>query len=312
MQKILITGVSGFIGRALAAEGVSKGYSVFGIGGRVDGATGSVGGLTEAVSLRLPSPEVAGLIAEWKPDILFHCAGSAFPARSVTEPSRDFECSVPVLQNLLEAVRTSAPKAHVIFLSSAAIYGQPESLPISEELPPAPLSPYGYHKWLGEILCREYAEIYGLRTSSARIFSAYGPGLERQIIRDSIGKFLGEKEPVFFGTGRETRDFIFINDLVDALYRIGECEGEGHEVINVASGEETLISAAIEMVAEQMNVAGGTWRFSGEEALGIPSTWKADVSKLKGIGFEPEFSFAEGIAKTLSYALRKVEGKRVS
>lgn len=138
--------------------------------------------------MRLPDEELVQLVNEFQPDVLFHCAGSALPAKSFTSPSHDFQCAVPVVQHLLEAVRRSAPVAHIVLLSSAAVYGQPVAFPISEDVPPAPVSPYGFHKWLGEILAREYAEIYGMRISSARIFSAYGPRLTKQVVWDSIRK----------------------------------------------------------------------------------------------------------------------------
>ncbi|MCB1202754.1 MAG: NAD(P)-dependent oxidoreductase [Verrucomicrobiae bacterium] len=305
MKRILITGASGFIGEALAVEGVSRGHSVFAIGAEPDGNACVIDGAAETVALRLPSTEIAPLLAAWRPDVLFHCAGSAFPAQSVNDPSRDFQSSVPVLHNLLEAVRTHAPNAHLIYLSSAAVYGKPYILPTPESLEPAPLSPYGFHKWLGEILCREYSDVYGIKTSVARIFSAFGPGLERQIIWDAIGKFRREKSPVFFGTGMESRDFIYIDDLVRALFRMAELESSSHSVINVASGEGNRISEVIAMVAERMGVKDGSWSFSGIESPGIPPAMIADITKLCMIGSRPECSFLEGIERTVDWALRK-------
>ena len=297
----MITGVTGFIGRALAVEGMARGYSIFGIGSD-SGTEVMPAGLAGEAAMRLPDEELVQLVNEFQPDVLFHCAGSALPAKSFTSPSHDFQCSVPVVQHLLEAVRRSAPVAHIVLLSSAAVYGQPVALPISEDVPPAPVSPYGFHKWLGEILAREYAEIYGMRISSTRIFSAYGPRLTKQVVWDSIRKFASAGVAEFPGTGAETRDFIFIDDLVDALYRISGLEADGHEVVNVASGTETLISEVVAEVARKMGVPTDRWRFSGQNLVAAPSHWRADVSRIQSLGFVPNVSFAEGVSRTVEWA----------
>jgi len=301
MKRIMITGATGFIGRALAAEGVAKGHSVFGIGS--DSGFGQMpAGLAGETAMRLPDDGLVKLVEDFQPEIFFHCAGSALPAKSFTSPSHDFQCSVPVVQHLLEAVRRSAPAAHVVLLSSAAVYGQPVSLPVSEDVVPAPVSPYGFHKWLGEILSREYAEIYGLRVSSARIFSAYGPQLRKQVVWDSIRKLANPGGAEFPGTGAETRDFIFIDDLTDALYRICRRDGSGHEVVNVGSGVETRISDVVEVVARHLGIPADRWRFSGESDRAVPSNWRADISTLQALGFVPSISFDEGVRRTVEWS----------
>lgn len=301
MKRIMITGVTGFIGRALAIEGLERGHAVFGIGS--DSCRGEMpAGLAGETTMRLPDDGLLRHIEAFDPEILFHCAGSALPMRSFTAPAHDFTCSVPVVQNLLEAVRRGSPGTHVILLSSAAVYGQPVSLPISEEAGPSPVSPYGFHKWLGEILSREYSEVFGLRISNARIFSAYGPHLRKQVVWDSIRKLAEPGIAEFPGTGRETRDFIYIDDLTEALYRVGDREGDGHEIVNVATGVEMRISDVVSVVARHMGVSADRWRFSGEADLTTPSNWRADVSKLLSMGFHPSVPFEEGVRRTVAWA----------
>jgi len=307
MKRIMITGVTGFIGQALAVEAVARGCAVFGIGSD-SGMVQMPAGLTNAVSMRLPDEGLDRLVEKFQPEIFFHCAGSALPAKSFLSPSHDFKSSVPIVQSLLEAVRQGAPEAHVVVLSSAAVYGQPLTLPISEMERPAPVSPYGFHKWLGEILSREYSEIYGLRVSNARIFSAYGPHLRKQVLWDSIQKLTNQDEPEFPGTGEETRDFIYIDDLIEALYLIGNRESGGHEVVNVASGVETRISEVVNLVARHLDLLAGGWRFTGETDRAAPSTWRADISKLQGQGFVPSISFDEGVRRTVEW-VRKQKGE---
>jgi UDP-glucose 4-epimerase len=301
MKRILITGATGFIGRALAESFLEGGTSsVFAVasngGGLPSGLAGSVG-------LRLPHPDLRRCLAEWQPDLVFHCAGSALPARSLSDPAGDFLSAVPVMQELLEGLRLEAPGAHLVMLSSAAVYGQPERLPVSELDPIRPLSPYGYHKWMAELLCQEYSAIYGLRTTCARVFSAYGPGLRKQILWDAISKLRGNDGAVFFGTGAETRDFIYIDDLVAALRLLGDRPDEApHLACNVASGRETRIDEAVAAVAGALGISSGTWRFSGEVAPGAPSCWRADIGRLGRLGFVPSVAFEDGVRRTVAAA----------
>lgn len=301
MKRIMITGVTGFIGRALAGEAVARGCAVFGIGSD-SGAGKMPAGLANEAAMRLPDADLVRLVGEFQPEILFHCAGSALPAKSLKLPDDDFHSSVPVVQGVLEAIRLSAPAAHLVCLSSAAVYGDPVTLPVSEDARPSPLSPYGFHKWMGELLCQEYAVVYGIRSTSARIFSAYGPGLQKQLLWDAIGKLKGRDEAVFLGSGEETRDFIFIKDLVNALFCLADKSSSGHDVVNVATGIEVRIADVVATVARHLGVDSSRWSFSGEVTQGIPSHWRADISRLRACGFEPQCSFDEGVRLTVTSA----------
>jgi len=305
MKRVLITGVTGFIGRALAESFLGSGMPVYGVASLGGGAAPE--GLADVVRLKLPDGELRKKLAAWSPDLVFHCAGSALPSRSLSDPAGDFVSAVPVTQELLEGLRQEAPGAHLVALSSAAVYGQPEGLPVSETDPTHPLSPYGYHKWMSELLCQEYSGIYGMRTTCARVFSAYGPGLRKQLLWDAISKLRGNDRAVFFGTGTETRDFIYIDDLVAALRLLGDrAEEAPHLACNVASGIETRIDEAVAAVAGALGALGGAaggWCFSGEVAPGAPSCWRADIGRLERIGFTPLVSFEEGVRRTVAAAL---------
>ncbi len=302
MKRVLITGVNGFIGRALAGSCLGRGDLVQGISSSGDRALS--GGLAHFERMRLPDAGLLGCLRKWQPDLVFHCAGSAVPALSVADPDWDFRSSVPVMQNLLEGLRRECPSAHVVMLSSAAVYGQPGSLPVAEDAPSRPLSPYGYHKWMGELICREYAEIYGIRTTCARVFSAYGPGLEKQIVWDAIGRFRGGAPGVFHGTGAETRDFIYIEDLVEALQLLASrTEGEAHGIYNVASGSETRIDELVARIANLLGVEPDRWSFSGSTSPGIPQHWRADISRIAKLGYSPRVGLEEGLRRTVEAAL---------
>ena len=235
--------------------------------------------------------------------MIYHCAGNAWPARSIASPEEDFRSSVAVVQEILEAIRRCSPETHFVMMSSAAVYGEVTKLPVSESERISPISPYGYHKWMCEILCEEYSRVYGVKTSCARVFSAFGPGLKKQIVWDAFVKLSGDESPEFFGTGEEERDFIYIGDLVSALQKIAKRDGERFEAVNVASGESVRIADVVSMVADAADLQGRGWRFSGEVAEGSPTKWVGDVSRLKGLGFERNWTFREGIRETIEWAL---------
>ncbi len=309
MKRVVITGVGGFIGRALAESYMDSGVSVFGVSSPTGGAAPA--GLADLIRLRLPDRALRGKLAEWRPDLVFHCAGCALPARSLSDPSSDFVSAVPAIQEILEGLRLKAPGAHLVMLSSAAVYGQPENLPVAESDPIKPLSPYGYHKRMAELLCEEYSAIYGLATTCARVFSAYGPGLQKQIVWDAICKLRDPDNAVFFGTGAETRDFIHIDDLVPALRQLGSRSVVvNHLPCNVASGQETRIDEVVMEVAAALGVEAGRWRFSGESGPGVPSCWRADIERLRKFGFSPQIRFADGVRQTVANAVMQPVSSR--
>lgn len=310
MKRILITGATGFIGRALTESYLENGtYAVYAFASPEGGDLPP--GLAGSMRLRLPHPELGRCLAEWQPDVVFHCAGSALPAQSLSDPSRDFVSAVPVMHEMLEGLRRSSPRAHLVMLSSAAVYGQPQRLPVCESDPVSPLSPYGYHKWMGELLCQEYSAIYGIRSTCARVFSAYGPGLKKQILWDAMQKLRLDAPASFFGTGAETRDFIHVDDLVVALRLLADRSDEaGHLVCNVASGVETRIDDAVATVAEALGIAPGSWRFSGEVNPGAPSCWRADIRRLESLGFSARVEFHEGVRQTVGRAIAPIEADR--
>lgn len=229
-------------------------------------------------------------------DACVNCSGLAHVPNSLIHPFDDYtQNSVNVIK-ILEAIRKFSPQCKFINLSSAAVYGNPLTLPIDETHPINPLSPYGYHKYQAELLCEEYHKLYCLKTCSLRIFSAYGPGLKKQILWDLFQKSIASDNIQLFGTGNETRDFIFIDDLVEAIEIVITNGQFMAESINVASG----ISYKIKEVAEIFFRSMGRKlqiNFDDQSREGDPSNWKADIRQIKAIGFKPKTQLTQGIDK---------------
>ena len=259
------------------------------------------------IQLALPSPELAGILKDVQPDACVHCAGRASVGLSIEDPAADFRGNTLLTFELLDALRRSAPKCRFLLLSSAAVYGNPQSLPIREDQPLAPLSPYGFHKRQAELLVQEFADVYGQPGLSARIFSAYGPGLRRQVIWDICERILTTGTLTLGGTGGETRDFIHAADIAAALAVLSERAPARGEVYNVATGRETSISELAALIGASLRQKVAA-TFDGRSRPGDPRNWRADISKLKALGFEPALSLEDGLAQFAQWASAELAG----
>jgi UDP-glucose 4-epimerase len=306
MNSVLITGVTGFIGRYIARIFAESGWSVVGLGTR-PAENAPTQSLFQYQQLVLPSDNLADLVQQLQPQVCIHCVGRASVALSVSDPAADFSASTSVTFNLLNTLRLYAPECRLIFLSSAAVYGNPEILPIRETQSLHPISPYGFHKLICEQLCTEFFKVYSLPTAIVRVFSAYGPGLRRQVIWDICHKALTHPILSLQGTGNESRDFIHGRDVAKALYTLAEqapCEAE---IYNLASGTETTIKELAELVLIHLKKTISVV-FDGAIPVGNPVNWKADVSRLSQIGFMPEVPLERGISVYAQWCRAEVMG----
>jgi UDP-glucose 4-epimerase len=293
IKTVLITGVTGFIGRYVARVYSDLGWKVVGTGTTSE-ENSPTGNLSLYRTLFLPSPELPTFIEQIRPQVCVHCAGRASVPLSVNEPADDFNASVASTFNLLEALRKKSPECRLIYLSSAAVYGNPQILPVSEDHSSNPISPYGFHKSICEELCKEFYEIYNLHTTVLRIFSAYGPGLRRQVVWDICYKALTQPILQLQGTGQESRDFIHVRDVARAIYFLSENSSAWGRIFNVASGQETTIQKLAELVMEYLNKQNAI-TFDGNIPKGTPMNWRADMSRLEKLGFSSEVSLEKGI-----------------
>jgi UDP-glucose 4-epimerase len=292
MKTVLIAGVAGFLGRHVARQFTRLGWRVVGIDDVPQ--ENSPHSLARFVRLRLPASEVSAILAEEKPAAFVHCAGRASVPLSMQDPEGDFRDNALLTFELLESFRRHAPKSRFILLSSAAVYGNPPSLPIRESDPIAPLSPYGWHKRQAELLCAEYSAIYGLPTTIVRIFSAYGPGLRRQVVWDICERLLTTRKLTLRGTGRESRDFIHASDVANALALLAE-KAPGHgEIFNLATGRETTIAELARLIAASMKI-DVVPVFDEAETPGQPANWRADISQISKLGFVSQVSLEDGV-----------------
>lgn len=233
-------------------------------------------------------------------DVCINASGAASVPDSFERPSRDFHLNTNNVFKLLEAIREYAPTCKFLNLSSAAVYGNPGVLPIDEESPSIPLSPYGSHKKLSESLCKEYQQFFGLKTCSVRIFSAYGPGLKKQMFWDLYQKSKSSNEISLLGSGEESRDYIFVDDIANALKMIVLDGNFDASIYNLGGGKEISIKQAAETFFTLLDPEI-KFSFSGVIRAGDPVNWCADISKLKSIGFQPGVTLEEGLNRYIKW-----------
>jgi len=304
-KTVLITGVAGFLGHHVAQLFLREGWRVVGI----DEVPAEKVRLTDVAyhQLALPDSRLAGLLRTEAPQACIHCAGCASVGLSMDDPAADFRGNVTLVFEVLETLRRYAPRCRFLLLSSAAVYGDPASLPVTEAHDVRPLSPYGFHKRQAELLCEEFSRIHGLPTACARIFSAYGPGLRRQVVWDICQKVLSQGKLTLHGTGAESRDFIHASDIAHGLRILAEsapCEGE---IYNLASGREVTIAELADLVLTRLGSPAKP-SFDGQATPGNPLRWCADLAKIAALGFTPTVRFESGIDAVATWAKAEIAG----
>lgn len=237
-------------------------------------------------------------------DACINCSGAASVPASLSDPFRDFTLNTYNVVKILDAIRSNQPACKFINLSSAAVYGNPAVLPVVESLALTPISPYGIHKLQAEQLCASYARFYGIPTCSLRIFSAYGNGLKKQLFWDLYQKALKNDVIELFGTGRESRDFIHVEDVVRAIGTCLNHAGFAGESINIASGVETTVASAVNTFLSCFPRFKEA-RFNGAVKAGDPLNWRADITVLRSMGFESSVVMEDGLQRYFQWISQK-------
>jgi len=288
-MKILVVGCKGFIG-SHAMKAFERSCEVWGC----DVYTN----YNEKNFLFINSSNVdfLSIFRQHKFDVCVNCSGAASVPDSLKNPLLDFELNVRNVLLLLEAIRKEAPNCRLINLSSAAVYGNPQHLPVQETQPLSPMSPYGYHKMQSEQLCGEYFRFFQIQVCTLRIFSAYGPYLKKQILWDLFIKSKQNLPIELFGTGNETRDFIYVDDICRAIEFVIDKGSFNAAVYNIASGDATTIKKLSELFLKMIKWNKGV-SFTNSVRQGDPAFWQADISKIRNLGFAPKVSLEEGIQR---------------
>lgn len=239
-------------------------------------------------------------------DIIVHFAANTGVGPSVDDPRADMLANVVGTFNYLEAARINKiPR--FIFASSGAPAGEVEP-PIHEELPPHPVSPYGASKLAGEGYCSAYKRTFGIDTVMLRFGNVYGPGSvhKASVVAKFIKRALAGEPLEIYGDGAQTRDFIFVDDLIDAVLLAAFVPGIGGEAFQIATSRETTVGEMAERLVATLNTAGvqDIKLVNAETRLGDVKRNFSDTTKAKlRLGWQAQIDLDEGLKKTVSYFL---------
>lgn len=292
-MKILVIGSKGFIG-SHCVDYFSKNNEVWGCDVILDYNR------TNYFFIESVDSNFNEIFLKNKFDVCINCSGAASVPFSLEKPLNDFNLNTLNVCKILDGIRQFNPECKYINMSSAAVYGNPEKIPIMESDRMVPVSPYGFHKVMAENICKEYSRFWGVKTCCLRIFSAYGPGLRKQIFWDMYHKFITQDNIELWGTGRESRDFVYISDIIKIIeLAIYKSSFDGQSV-NVANGEQITIAHVAMAFVKELNSLKKI-SFNNSVRKGDPLNWQADIKIIQSWGYNKSISLEQGIKKYISW-----------
>ena len=303
-MKVLITGGYGFIGSFVAEAFYSEGHDVYIIDNLSTGNRNHVKFKHQFYKLNIEDPECEAVFEANKPDVVIHLAAQVNVDISMKDPYTDTKTNVLGLVNMLQLSKKYGVKK-LVFASSAAVYGLNEEIPLKEDSLCNPLSPYGINKWVGEQYCEKWSEIYDVDTLYFRFSNVYGPKQgtigEGGVISIFIDRVLHGKNLVVFGDGEQTRDFIYVKDVAEAIYRSVEYDLSG--VYNLSTNTEISINKFIEGLEKMGRMTEIVYE---DPKPGDIKYSRLDNSKIKKeLDWVPLHNFQEGLEKTFEWFKQK-------
>lgn len=294
-SKSLVTGASGFIGIPLVKSLLKKNQEVIAVDknpSKEENCKSYIRDVSEKNSL--------DDIVDDK-TVIYHLAAKASVPESVENPMDDFNNTCYGIFQVLETARKKNCK--VIFPSTASIFDTSNELPVTEKSYVKPSSPYGAAKASGEAYCFVYNRCYGIDVRVARMFSVYGIGMNRFFIHDVIKKIQNDETNLtLLGDGKQIRDYLYIDDVVDGLQDIANYGFPGEDY-NLASGEQTNLIDLAKRIAKFMGAPDINITCSNESFPGDVPMWYGDISKIKNIGFKQKIKLDQGLKKTIDWLI---------
>ena len=306
VDRVLVTGGAGFIGSHLVDRLIDEGFEVVVLDDFSSGRRENLNQHFGKANFCLVEGDVRDRADVRKAlkgvDVVFHLAAIVSVDFSVKNPLLVNEVNVGGTLNVLRESLKAGVKRFV-YASSCAVYGEPVHLPVDEGHPARPFSPYGVSKLAAEHYCRVFHAVYGLETVCLRFFNVYGSrqasGPYSGVIMKFVDRLKRGKQPIIYGDGEQTRDFVFVKDVVDACMRTMRCENCVGEVINVGSGREITINELAKILIRLFKVQKVKPVYT-ESRIGDIKHSCADMSRAKKLlGYKPKVSLVEGLKRLL-------------
>ncbi|AFM19441.1 nucleoside-diphosphate-sugar epimerase [Mycolicibacterium chubuense NBB4] len=307
-MRTLVTGAAGFIGSTLVDRLLADGHSVVGLDDLSSGRSENLGAAErsddfEFVKADIVDADLVALLAEVKPEVVFHLAAQISVKLSVDDPAFDSSVNVVGTVRLAEAARRAGVRKIVHTSSGGSIYGVPPGYPTNEDMPVDPTSPYAASKVCGEVYFGMFRNLYGLDCSHIAPANVYGPRQdphgEAGVVAIFAQALLAGRPTKIFGDGSDTRDYVFVDDVVDAFVRASGDAGGGQR-FNVGTGVET---STREMHTEIARAAGAPDEPDFQPPrLGDLRRSCLDFSRAESVlGWRPQVALADGIARTVAF-----------
>jgi UDP-glucose 4-epimerase len=296
--RALVTGGAGFIGSNLVDALLAAGHGVAVLDNLAAGRRENVSADAPLHEVDVRDADAVGrVLREQRPEVVFHLAAQIDVRRSVSEPGFDADVNVGGTVALLEAARRHGVRRVVLASTGGALYGEAETVPTAESAPLAPMAPYGAAKAAAEAYCALYTRLYGLSTTSLRLANVYGPRQDPRGEAGVVARFcaarLDGRRAAVYGDGRQTRDYVYVGDVVDAFAAAARSPEMG--ALNIGTGVETSVldlAAALKLgVAHEPERLGEVKRSCLDpSAARTALSWSADTS------------LADGLDRTLAWA----------
>ncbi len=301
-SRVLVTGGAGFIGSNLVDALVERGHEVVVVDDLSSGRRENVPARARLVTADIRSPTLRTTFEEFRPEVLFHLAAQMDVRRSVADPVFDADVNVVGTLRLLELCREVGTRRVLFASTGGAIYGEQDVYPAPESHPTRPLSPYGVAKLSVEHYLYFYGAEYGFRSTCLRFANVYGPRQnphgEAGVVAIFVDRLLAGQTPTINGDGKQTRDFVFVGDVVRANVLALEKDVTG--ALNVGTGVETSVNEIYEAI--RVAVGTETQAIHGPGKPGEQARSCLDAAALeRAVGFRPSTPLAEGIGRTVEY-----------
>ncbi len=306
MEKFLVTGGAGFIGSNICRRLVAEGCHVRVVDNLLTGKRSNLDDMIDKIDFvqaDMGDPNVARSVMKGI-DVVLHEGALPSVPRSVDEPELTHKHCVDATFTLLMAARDAGVKRFVYAASSSA-YGDTPTLPKVETMPTSPLSPYAVGKLVGEYYCSVFAKVFGLETISLRYFNVFGPYQDptsqyAAAIPAFVTSILKDQPPTIYGDGEQSRDFTYIDNVVQANLCAARAKKTNGEVVNIACGEKVTVNEIIALINEM--VGKRVVPHHAPARAGDVKHSLADITAArKLIGFEPVILFRDGLQRAIAW-----------
>lgn len=310
-MRTLVTGAAGFIGSTLVDRLLADGHDVVGLDDLSSGKRENLAGADKNsrfgfVEADIVDADLQGIVADAEPDVIFHLAAQISVAKSVTDSPFDASVNVVGTVRLAEAARSAGVRKVVHTSSGGSIYGVPPGYPTNEDMPTDPSSPYAASKVCGEVYLNMFRNLYGLDCSHIAPANVYGPRQdphgEAGVVAIFSQALLAGRTTKIFGDGTDTRDYVFVDDVVDGFVRAGGEAGSGLR-FNIGTGVETSTAQLHTAIAAAVGVPDSPEMHPPR--LGDLRKSCLDIGRANAVlGWVPKVALAEGVARTVDFFRR--------